>query len=372
MKLKQAFDSQIRNLALTLRPGTIFAHQVASRRFLSYLAASYPEIDSPAQLRRDPHIVGYMHTLCEKATPLKSATRSKYLIFLRRLLLNAGCNEDLIIQQDFPRIDEYLPRSLSPEDDRLLDKELRKNSDILHSGLLLLRATGMRIGECVNLSTDCLRHLDHNQWALRVPLGKLHNERWIPVNDEICKLIAHILSLRIALRSAADPPFKELLFPFPYVNLYRCELLRRALADAAQRAGCSTRVLPHQLRHTFATQMLRAGISLPALKEILGHRSIRMTMRYISITQNDLQLQYLEARKNIASLHALPKLPIAQTTQQNLDLETIRVSLATARHMLEMYRRNRAHRNMGKKLGHLIKRVSAIMKEISVFDSTPK
>ena len=140
--MKEAFELQIQNLALTGRPGTIEGYRVASRRFLNYLAAFHPEIHHPCQLRRDPHIQGYMRVLCEKTPPLKNCTRSKYLIFLRRLLLGLAPNQSFLLPADFPRIDEYLPRSLSPENDRLLDLELRKNTDIVHSGLLLLRATG--------------------------------------------------------------------------------------------------------------------------------------------------------------------------------------------------------------------------------------
>ena len=379
-KLQRIFDPQIRNLALTLRAGSVLGYQVASRRFLNYLATAYPEIHSLSQLRRDPHILGWLRTLCEKTPPLKNATRLSYLIRLRRLLQdlaanrNHSCRQNLIVSADFPRLDEYLPRALSPEDDRLLDQELRKNPDLLYSGLLLLRATGMRIGECASLTPDCLRLLGQNQWALRVPLGKLHNERWLPVDDEIRKLIARILSLRNPALNAANLPPHDILFPQPHGHSYSCELLRRALAAAARRAGCSTHVTPHQLRHTFATEMLRAGMSLPALKELLGHRSVRMTMRYVHVTQTDLQQQYLEARQRIASLYVLPKLPITKNTpiHQCSDVQTICASLAAARHMLEMYRRRCADEHVDKKLRRLTTRVAVLAKKISELDSTSK
>jgi site-specific recombinase XerD len=370
--MKEAFDHQIRDLALTLRPGSIAAYQVASRRFLNYLAAFYPGIYNPSELRRDPHILGYMRVLCEKTPPLKNSTRSQYLIYLRRLLLVLAPNQEFIVPNDFPRIDKYLPKSLSPENDRLLDFELRKNPDIIHSGLLLLRATGMRIGECLSLTTDCLHHLGCNEWALHVPLGKLHSERWIPVNDEICKLVAHIASLRSSLDSAIQEPLRPLLFPFPVRHLSRCAVLRRALVAAARRAGCSTHVSPHKLRHTYATEMLRAGMSLPSLKVILGHSSIRMTMRYIAVTQTDLQQQYFEARQKIEGLYCVPKLPAKAKAPLNSDLETICASLVTARHMMEMYRRNGVSRSADKKLHRLMNRISAVLKAVSNLNHAPK
>ncbi len=369
--MKKAFDLQIQNMALTLRPGTIEAYHVASRRFLNYLAAYHPEIRNPSQLRRAPHILGYMRVLCETTHPLKNCTRSKYLIHLRRLLLMLTPNRSFILPADLPRTDQYLPKSLSPENDHLLDLELRKNPDIVHSGLLLLRATGMRIGECLNLTTDCLHHLGRNEWALHVPLGKLHNERWIPVNEEICKLVAHIASLRSSLESATQESLRPLLFPFHVRHASRCMVLRRALTAAAQRAGCSTQVSPHQLRHTYATQMLRAGMSLPSLMAILGHTSIRMTMRYITVTQTDLQQQYLEARRKIASLHTIPKLNPKISGRAKINLETIYASLMTVRHSMEMYRRN-IRGPADKKLQRLVNRISAVLKEIAELDKAPK
>jgi integrase/recombinase XerD len=59
-------------------------------------------------------------------------------------------------------------------------------------------------------------------------------------------------------------------------------MLRVTLADFARRAGCTdtSPISPHRLRHTWASEMLRCGISLPALKELMGHKDIRMTLRY--------------------------------------------------------------------------------------------
>ena len=61
--------------------------------------------------------------------------------------------------------------------------------------------------------------------------------------------------------------------------------LFETLADAATRAGCSAPVTPHRLRHTYASEMLRLGVILPALMQLLGHNDIAMTMRYLHVTQ---------------------------------------------------------------------------------------
>lgn len=378
--LKRTFDSQVQNLALSLRANSVLTYRTAAYGFLGYLTDSFPELGRLEQLRRDPHVLGWLRTLAERTPPYKSSTRRGYVIRVRRLLQDLASNPDhscppnLIIAQDLPRLDAYLPKALSPEDDRLLDPELRKKPDLSHTGLRLLRATGMRIGECVSLPTDCLRQLGQNQWALRVPLGKLHNERWLPVDDEIRSLIARLLWLRAQPPHASTPSPKDLLFPQPHGHLYACEVMRRALSAAARRAGCSTHITPHQLRHTFATEMLRAGMSLPALKALLGHRDIRMTLRYIHVTQNDLQVQYLQARQKIAHLYPLPKLPFTRnaSTSEQLGIRTICESLAAARHQIEMYRRQVADNRIDNKLRRLTSRLDSVAKKIHQLDSAPK
>src|SRR5258708_2392272 len=116
------------------------------------------------------------------------------------------------------------------------------------------------------------------------------------------------------------------------------QTLLPALADAATRAGCSSPVTPHRLRHSFASEMLRLGVSLPALMQLLGHKDIRMTMRYVQVTQHDLQREFHAARQNAARPHRLPILAVPNASP-SADLVGIRQALAAARHLLEMYRR---------------------------------
>ena len=65
------------------------------------------------------------------------------------------------------------------------------------------RHTGMRIGECVDLSLDCWRPLGPDQWAIHVPLGKLKTERWVPVDAVVCQLVEPIRSRRPPAASQA-------------------------------------------------------------------------------------------------------------------------------------------------------------------------
>jgi site-specific recombinase XerD len=154
-----------------------------------------------------------------------------------------------------------------------LQQQLRAQDDLLSQALLLLRYTGMRIGELLNLPTDALRHLGGEQRALHVPLAKLHTERWVPVDHEIRQLYARILVLRQERATAAS---SNLLLPLPHG--YGSRLARALrLEKGSTSARCSRQSPPHQLRHSYATEMLRAGASLPGVMNLLGHKAINMT-----------------------------------------------------------------------------------------------
>jgi hypothetical protein len=85
--------------------------------------------------------------------------------------------------------------------------------------------------------------------------------------------------------------------------------------------------------------MLRLGVSLPALLQLLGHKDIRMTLRYLQINQQDLQREFHVARKNAAHRHLIP--PI---TAPDISSQLALMSLGSAKHSqqhaipLEMYR----------------------------------
>ena len=62
---------------------------------------------------------------------------------------------------------------------------------------------------------------------------------------------------------------------------------------------------PHRFRHTFASDMIRAGMSLPALMQLMGHADIQTTLLYVSVTPQDVYLEY--ARAVAQHIRPLPK-----------------------------------------------------------------
>src|SRR5262249_56011556 len=92
-------------------------------------------------------------------------------------------------------------------------RQPRGTAALLANALLLTRLTGIRIGECIALPLDCLRQLGPDQWALHVPLGKLHTERLVPADPEVRRLVARILELRAQASPARLANSKGLLVP---------------------------------------------------------------------------------------------------------------------------------------------------------------
>ena len=202
--LEEIFETHIQTLAISLQPSTSEDYQCVVRSFLAYLHRGFPQLHRLSQLRRDPHILGWLRCMCEHQPPLSNGYRIYYMLCLRRLLNDLAANghvlqPDLIRREDFPPKDHYLPRALSLQEDSSLQQELRRIDTLNASALLLTRAVGMRISECVNLPLDCLREIGPDQWAVHIPIGKMHNERLVPADTEVRRIVARILTLRARL-----------------------------------------------------------------------------------------------------------------------------------------------------------------------------
>jgi site-specific recombinase XerD len=374
--LQQIFETHIRTLALTLRRDTVTNYRCVAHRFLGYLQTAFPNVRRLAQLRRDPHLVGWFRWMCEQDPPLCNKTRGDYLLGLRRLLDDLAANghsvqPHLIRREDFPPRPQYLPRPLPPRDDQLLRDELLRTDDLPANALLLTRATGIRIGECIDLALDCLRQVGPDQWALHVPLGKLHTERLVPADAEVRRIVARILTLRDLTPPARLAKSEGMLLPRNGGHYALYQTLLWALADAAKRAGCSCPATPHRLRHTFASEMLRLGVSLPALMQLLGHKDIRMTLRYVQVTQQDLQREFHTARQRANQPHHVPVLSVPNCAT-SADLPGIRQALAATRHLMEMYRRNLRDENARRRLQRLDRRLLDVAQQLDRITTAQK
>ncbi len=167
---------------------------------------------------------------------------------------------------------------------------------------------------------------------MHVPLGKLQKERLVPVDRFVCEIVQRLRFFR-----SLDPlPPDGFLLARPGSKQALVRQLRDYLHQVCHALGLSTRLVPHQLRHTYATQMIRSGVSFPALMTLLGHTSPDMTMRYVEVALTDLRREFDLAQAKPRHLVPQPKISSASLPA---GLDGVIDALLAAQHVLEMFRR---------------------------------
>jgi hypothetical protein len=200
-----------------------------------------------------------------------------------------------------------------------------------------------------------LRPLGPNQWAIHVPLGKLKTERWVPVDSMVCQLVERIRSLR----PPTAPTAGRLLLFRPRGKKMLVRRIRAALQDVLAAIGITPRIVPHQFRHTYGTEMLRAGVGFASVMKLLGHKSPHMTMEYLEVTQQDLQREFHLARSH--PRHLAPSRTVSSASPPRTDLASFIDSIKAAQHVLEMFRRTLAEDSPRRLLARIARRLVKIL-----------
>lgn len=158
----------------------------------------------------------------------------------------------------------------------------------------------MRVGELTALAADAVTLIGDTHW-LRIPVGKLHNDRYIPLHPQLVELLADWA----ATRPDPDSPW---LLTNETGNPIDRHSVARMLNRITKAAGIG-HVHPHQLRHTVATQAINRGMSLEAIAALLGHRSLDMTMTYARIADRVVADEYFAVTAKVEALYGNPVLP---------------------------------------------------------------
>ncbi len=139
--------------------------------------------------------------------------------------------------------------------------------------ITILRGTGLRLGELMELALDCLWDVPRHGTWLKVPLGKLGTERLVPLDEPTLAAFDAWTAQRGPQRALPHPRDgrpTDFLFVAAGRRLFT-KRIRQGLVDAVAAAGLHgsdgepLHVTPHQLRHTYATSLVNAGMSLQAL-----------------------------------------------------------------------------------------------------------
>ena len=176
-----------------------------------------------------------------------------------------------------PKDKVHLPRPLAPDIDRSLQQILENTDDIYYKGILLLRRTGLRITELRQLEFNCIQKDQKGRASLMVPAIKLGRERRVPLDPDTLTLIKKIQEM--SLKNYKKKTLPRVLIIGPLGTPPRYERFSAALTEICARLGVKKWINLHALRHTYATAILNAGLSITSLKEILGHKAIYVPSR---------------------------------------------------------------------------------------------
>jgi site-specific recombinase XerD len=162
----------------------------------------------------------------------------------------------------------------------------RTSRDLAIVGLMLLQ--GLRSQEIPDLNQDDLL-LPEAQIRVR---GKGNKTRFLPLAPEAAQLLDHYL--RLERPSNPSPAlFVSLKGPARGARMTPAGL-RSLFRHHRQTSGVKI-ANPHRFRHTFASDMVRAGVSLPALMQLMGHANIQTTLVYMQVTPLEVYHQYARA-----------------------------------------------------------------------------
>lgn len=191
-----------------------------------------------------------------------------------------------------PKLDTRLPKALSVDEvERLLAApDVSEPIGVRDAALLeLLYATGARVSEVCNLDLDdVVPALADEDLGLRL-VGKGNKERLVPLGSYARKAVdAYLVRARPGLAEHAKIADHAL-----FLNQRGRRLSRQSawavIQAAAQKAGITTAVSPHSLRHSFATHLLSGGADLRVVQELLGHSSVATTQIYTLVTIEQLR-----------------------------------------------------------------------------------
>jgi integrase/recombinase XerD len=194
-----------------------------------------------------------------------------------------------------PKVGKMLPKPLTVQEiDELLEQPARRNTPEAkrdRAMLELMYATGLRVTELVSLDVTDVQ-LEGEKPYVRL-VGKGNRERQIPLLDQPVQELSEYI--RFARPRLVGERAETALF----VNRRGERLTRQGfwliLKGYALEAGIRGRVTPHTLRHSFATHMLRGGMDIHKVQELLGHANISTTQVYTQVSREHIREAYEKA-----------------------------------------------------------------------------
>ena len=298
----------LEQIACVLRPGSVVNTDGALRCFATFLAGAAPPVTGLAQVTR-AHVEAFKPWLAARpgqnkpaVTPATIAHRLGALRMFFVRIDEWGWDDAPpkvpMFPGDLPRPGRPLPKAL---DDaaaaRLLRAAQADRRMLVGVTVEMLLRTGLRVSEYTSLPASAVVLIGAGPW-LHVPVGKLGEDRYLPLHPQLVTLID-------GYRTAHVPAGHPLLLPRENGRPLDRHTVTRMINRAGAAAGLG-HIHPHQLRHTLATQAINRGMSLEAIAALLGHRSLDMTLRYAKIASRTVADEYFAVSEKVEALYGQP------------------------------------------------------------------
>ena len=265
------------------KPNTMRNSLIALRGFLDFVQKRGK--DCVEKITRDDAEAWIEH---EQDRGMKPATVDSRLVavkaFLRFLIEQEICQQQVLSKRMKVKVPKSLPRAIDPTHIKRLLAVIDRVRD--RAMILIMLRTGMRVGE-----------------LLQTLVSEVNmKERRIEIFEAAKNRVGRVVYLSDDARDALKAWFKErdprqeLLFYGWRGRTLSYTAARMMFVKYLDKAGLVSKGYSlHCLRHTFATELLNAGMSLPCLQQLLGHSSIEMTLRYARLTDKTREQEYFKA-----------------------------------------------------------------------------
>jgi site-specific recombinase XerD len=232
--------------------------------------------DVPADDLQPEHLKRYL-VYCHEKLGLKENTLHSRINAIKFYYEQVLRREKFFWEIPRPKKQILAPRFFNADE---ITAIIRSAGNIKHKVMLMLGyGTGMRVSEIVRLKVE---NIDSSRMCILVERAKGKKDRLVQLSPLL------LVMLREYWKSA-KLPHKGYLFPGqPGDEPYSKRSLQHVLAMAKEKAGVMKPGGVHALRHSFATHLLDKGTDVTLIMKLLGHHSIRTTLRYLHVTNRDL------------------------------------------------------------------------------------
>lgn len=261
LRQKMMEDMQLHGLARSTRKTYILMLKQAARHFWK----------SPDQITNDEWREYFLYLVKEKqAAPSTVRQMLSAIVFLYRHTLG----------KDPPKLDVVRPKKRKRMPNVLTSKEIKQILQCVTKSkyrimFTLIYACGLRVAETISLK---VQDVDFNRGTLRIVNSKGNRDRYVPIPQKVQVMLQQVI--------ASHRFQSDLLFQNSRGRWIHCTVLQKAFKSAVETSGTDKSATLRTLRHSYATHLLEAGVSLPVIQKNLGHSSIRTTSIYLHVAQN--------------------------------------------------------------------------------------